>query len=339
MNIFYSLKKALILRNLQKRRQAHPFAAEEAERHSMPADAGDDQNNSYYFSCHDLMGNSLLIRHAQRGVKHIEVWFAYRDAADRAFISGRQLYAAGEAPTHVACVEPGKSWTFSYEGEAQNLRSGQTIHAKLDATFEASGGIFEFGHDVDARVMAAAIAKEKWSRAFFEELQGNDQVHYEQPGRATGTLELDGEVIPFDLPAMRDHSFGKRDWSYMNRHFWLMALMEDGRQLNANMVSYPVLKLMTGYYADGGQTVCVENARIVEDVVRPHEVPEAFTFEAQLTDGRTLSVACRREEVFPFPLAEGAYTIYEGVGAFELNGAKGRGILEFGWNGDPARCV
>jgi hypothetical protein len=27
------------------------------------------------------------------------------------------------------------------------------------------------------------------------------------------------------------------------------------------------------------------------------------------------------------------------VGAFEMDGATGRGILEFGWNGDLSRCV
>jgi len=124
----------------------------------------------------------------------------------------------------------------------------------------------------------------------------------------------------------------------MNKHFWLMALMPDGRQLNANMVSYPVLKLMTGYYAGEGKTVGVEQARIAGDV-KPHEVPETFTFDAKLTDGRTLNVLCRRDAVFPFPFDSGAYTIYEGVGSFELDGMRGRGILEFGWNGDAARCV
>ncbi len=339
MNIFYPLKKALILRNLEKRRRLNPFNTEKAELYTMPKGADDNQNNSYYFSCHSADGTSLLIRHAQRGSKSVEVWFAYRDAAGRAVISGKQLYPAGEAPAAVRCIEPGSKWVFSYDGEAQALYTGEPVRVKLDAAFDASGRIFEFGHDVDARVMADAIAKEKWTRAYFAELQGNDQVHYEQPGRATGTLSLNGKETTIDLPAMRDHSFGKRDWGYMNKHFWLMALLEDGRQLNANMVSYPVLKLMTGYYEDNGQVTGVEQARITEKVVKPHEVPDAFTFDVRLVDGRTLRVECRCEEVFPFPFADGAYTIYEGVGAFELDGIRGRGILEFGWNGDVSRCV
>ena len=337
MNIFYPLKKALILRSLGKRRSTHPFLPEEAETYTMPADADEHQNNSYYFSCHDAAGTSLLVRHAQRGPDSVEVWFAYRDASGRAYINGRQLYPAGEAPSAVKCIEPGAEWAFSFDGEAQELSAGQPVRAKLDAKFTASGDIFEFGHDVDACVMAEAIAREKWSRAFFEELQSNDQVHYEQPGRVKGTLEMDGEAVSIDLPAMRDHSYGKRDWNYMNRHFWLMALMEDGRQLNANMVSYPVLKLATGYYLDGA-AVCVEQAHIKGDV-QPHTVPQAFELTVGLADGRTLNAACRCEEVFTFPFADGAYTIYEGVGSFEIEGVRGRGILEFGWNRDSARCV
>jgi len=71
--------------------------------------------------------------------------------------------------------------------------------------------------------------------------------------------------------------------------------------------------------------------------VRPHEVPESFTLEARLLGGSLLSVKCRRQEVFAFPFENGAYTIYEGVGTFELDGVSGRGILEFGWNKDPSR--
>ncbi len=48
-------------------------------------------------------------------------------------------------------------------------------------------------------------------------------------------------------------------------------------------------------------------------------------------------VNCKREMVFEFPF--GGYTIYEGIGTFELNGKKGRGVLEFGYNDDPDRVT
>jgi hypothetical protein len=138
------------------------------------------------------------------------------------------------------------------------------------------------------------------------------------------------------LPAVRDHSYGKRDWSYMNRHFWLMGLFEDGASLNANMVSYPALTLQTGYLIAPDGIACVQTAKILGDVT-PAAVPDMFDYEAQLTDGRTLRVSCRKEAEIVCPFEDGAYTIYEGIGTFDLNGIHGRGILEFGWNGKPSR--
>jgi len=332
------LKQALIRRSLEKRRLANPFNEEQAERFTLPPDADDSQNNSYYFSAHDQKGNSLLFRHAQRGAEKTEVWFAFKDADGNAYINDDQLFT-GDAPSRVNCAEPGKTWTFSYAGLVRHLKTNKVVNASFEGAFAAIGAMFEFGHDVDASVLAGAIAKEKWSKAFFADLQNNDQVHYEQPGMVTGELVLDGVRTSLSITAIRDHSYGKRDWNYMNKHFWLMALFEDGRSLNANMVSYPALTLQTGYFEANGKVTCATAARIIEDVQKPHTVPEAFTYEAALLDGRVLTVSCRREDVFVFPFESGAYTIYEGLGSFELDGVKGRGILEFGWNGDIARCV
>ena len=73
--------------------------------------------------------------------------------------------------------------------------------------------------------MAGAIANEKWDRTYFDELQQvSGQCHYEQEGVLEGNLSLGSQTLPFRLPCVRDHSFGKRDWNYMNNHLWLMAV-------------------------------------------------------------------------------------------------------------------
>ena len=339
MNFKQRLKASLIRRSLEKRRLANPFSLEAAEHFSLDPDADETQSNSYYFSCHDIAGNSLLFRYARRGQGKTELWFAYKDADGRAYINDKQLIVGEDAPAGVKCAAAGSEWTFFFDGSVKELSSGRVLRAKFDGTFTAAGKVFSFGHDLDARVLAGAIAKEKWSKAFFADLQKNDQVHYEQPGKVTGVLELDGKPTYCTYPAMRDHSFGRRDWNYMNRHFWLMALFEDGRSLNANMVSYPAIKsLQTGYFITKAGTVCVAEASILDAVV-PGAVPDRFTYRARLLDGRTFDVVCEKETEFIFPFDGGAYTIYEGVGTFALDGAVGRGVLEFGWNGDNARYV
>ena len=72
MNIIRRFKKALIQRNLEKRKLAHPFDAEAAERCALPLDAPEAAINSYYFTCHDMKGTSLLLRFALRGEGHSE---------------------------------------------------------------------------------------------------------------------------------------------------------------------------------------------------------------------------------------------------------------------------
>lgn len=335
MNILQRLKMSLIRRSLDKRRISSPFVVEAAEHFSLPLDADETQNNSYYFSCHDMQGNSLLMRYAKRGQNQTEVWFAYKDAASNAYVNERQLYIGEDAPAGVRCRETGEVWDFFYDGELKNLSSGKRCAAHFRGTFCATGGIFEFGHDVDSSVLAAAIAKEKWSRAFFADLQQNDQVHYEQQGRVEGVLEIDGARISCALPAMRDHSYGKRDWRYMNRHFWLMALLEDGGSLNANMVSYPALRaLQTGYFVSKQGVSCITEAKILEDIA-PGAVPDAFSYKAKRADGKEFTVVCKKERQFDFPFD--GYTLYEGIGTFDVDGIAGRGILEFGWNSDAAR--
>jgi hypothetical protein len=335
MNIKTRLKSAFIRRSLNKRRISGPFVLGPAELFTLPHDANDKQNNSYYFSGHDMQGSSLLFRFAQRGIKKTEVWFAYKNTAGKAYINDIQLYT-GETPAGVKCIKPGENWEFFWNGELRDIVTGRKCGAGFRGGFISSGNVFEFGHDVDAGVMAKAIAEQKWSKKFFSELSGNDQTHYEQPGIITGTLSLDGKETEIKLTAMRDHSFGKREWGYMNRHFWLMALFEDGSSLNANMVSYPVLCLETGYYISKGKTVSVESAKISGEV-KPNAVPESFGISVKLSDGRSLEVACKKEAQFEFPFDNGAYTIYEGIGSFESGGIMGRGVLEFGWNGDASR--
>ena len=336
MNIKQRLKQSFILRNLKKRRRACPFDADTAEHFTLPGDADDFQNNSHYYSCHDMQGNSLFFRYAKRGRKKTEVWVCFKEAGG-VYYNTKQLYVGEEAPAYVICKKTGQTWAFGYAGPLKDMASGTEVSVDFSGTFRATGDIFSFNHHLDARVMALAIAKEKWSREFFAALGDNDQVHYEQPGMVDGVLRLDGRQIDIALPAMRDHSYGKRDWAYMNRHFWLMALLEDGSSFNANMVSYPALtNLQTGYYVTNENTVCVRAARITGSVT-PGAVPDAFQYDAQLMDGRTLRVSCRKEAQIICPFENGAYTIYEGIGTFDIDGKKGRGILEFGWNGDPSR--
>lgn len=347
MSIKQRLKQAIVQRSIDKRKKAHPFDQDFSENFTLPPDALPNKNNSYYFSAHDKDGTSFLFRLGRRGGGKSEIWLAYKDAAGNAWINSRHLFDDAHSPARVKCIASGEEWEFSYKGKVVQLNLDADLvgipkapEADVEFTgiFTASEPIFEFSRHMDSEPLAQAISLEKWSKGFFKEVQENDQTHYEQQGHVRGVLTLDGKKMDIDMRAMRDHSFGKRDWNYMDRHIWLMALLEDGTALNVNMVRYPaVANLQTGYYVANGKTVCVHSATPMDEIECTGKVPKGFRYTVRLMDGRTLEASCEKELEFVFPFDEGLYTICEGVGSFTVDGVKGRGIIEFGFNRDASR--
>jgi hypothetical protein len=347
MSIGQKLKELIVKRLIEKRKKKNPFDEISAESFQLPQEAGTDQNNSYYFSSHDMEGNSLLFRLGIRGGGSCEVWFALKENNGSIYVNSRQIFSGSQSPAAVECLEPGVKWKFGFHGKMAKVSLDENLAASLlekdieisfEGIFTASSPIFEFSRHMDSGPIARALAKEKWSGNFFASLAQNHQVHYEQQGIVSGTLTAAGESRAVNWPAMRDHSFGKRDWEYMDRHIWLMALLENGDALNVNMVRYPdISELQTGYFISGGNTTCVDRVTSMDEIECSGHVPVSFKYLVRLVDGRAFTVTCKKELEYVFPFKDGAYTIFEGIGSFLVDGIKGRGILEFGFNSDAAR--
>lgn len=337
MGIIEKLKLSFLCKQLDKRKQKNPFNPHYAEHYTLPKDADKYAINSYFFSCHNLSGESLMLRHAARGEGITEVWFAYRDTDGNEYIGDKQYYENEPPATSVTCLETEKKWLFQFDSSVVNQKTDEVLPAKFEGTFVASREIFEFSAHLDSHVLAGAIAKEKWRKDYFKALQQQNQVHCEQPGKVTGMLSLGGKEIVLRLNAMRDHSYGRRDWNYMNNHFWLTCLFDDGTTFNANVVSVPAIRsLATGYIEDGKHALGVRKA-VIDREINNYEVPEKFSYTGEFLNGDTFKVDCALESVFVFTLDGGNYLIYEGVGTFDMDGKKGRGNLEFGFNGEEAR--
>ncbi|MDR0368912.1 MAG: hypothetical protein LBH82_07240, partial [Bacteroidales bacterium] len=295
-------------------------------------------NNSYYFSLHDTSGKSILFRLAKRGDRD-ELWLVYHDNDGKSY-RNRDSLANAESSASVKCIKVGEEWQFQFTGilTEVNAETPTPIQATLNAVFTSTAPIFEFSRHSDSRATANALAREKLSKKFLKELSENHQVHYEQGGQASGTLQLGEETIAFDMRAMRDHSFGKRNWDYMDRHVWLMVLLETGEVMNINMVRYPVIfEMQHGYLEKNGQYTNVLSCTEMDKITLSDKTPDTFTCDILLADGRKVKMRCEKEIEIDFPFDNGAYTIFEGIGKLELDGVKGRGIIEFGYNADKKR--
>lgn len=78
-------------------------------------------------------------------------------------------------------------------------------------------------------------------------------TRYEIPCRVTGTVEVDGEVITFDGPGQRDHSWGSRDW-WANDWMWSAFHLDDGTR--THVVTAPEIPgFAVGYQQRNGEVV------------------------------------------------------------------------------------
>ena len=327
-DMFFYIKKNIMCRALAKRIKQNPFDFQYAEGYTLEDDADPLVNNSYYFSAHD--GEMSVFARLGKRVNADETWFAvYVDG--QMYSLKEETFPVGKAPVQVERVEEG--WTLSYQG-----RLNEADEIDFRAMFIPRRPPLDFTSNMPAERMAIGIANEKWNKAFFKQLQNvSGQCHYEQEGVLEGRMTLNGKAIRLHLPCVRDHSFGKRDWNYMNNHLWLMAV-SDACQFNYSLVSYPALSVLeVGNYRDETGMHYMLQADLDLQQVSLGSVPQQLSFHVRLDDGRTIPAEARVITGVTYHFQDGQYILHENVAEFIIDGRTCRGILEIGFNRDSHR--
>lgn len=313
---------------INKRNQEHPFDYQYAENFSLDGVKDPWINNSYYFSAHDEK-MSIFARLGKR-VNADETWFAvYYE--NKIYSLKQEFFPNGASPIVVEKIDD--QWTLSYQGKL-NDNDEIDFHAK----FVAIQKPIDFTSNMPAERMATGIANEKWNKAFFEQLQNvSGQCHYEQEGVLEGQLTLNGQTIDFHLPCVRDHSFGRRDWNYMNNHLWLMAV-SSSRQLNYSFVSYPVMSaLEVGNYRNETGMHYLMQADLDFHKINQGVIPQELSLNVKLDNGQTIQVAAKVLAGVTYHFQDGQYILHENIAEFSIDGNVCRGILEIGFNRDSSR--
>lgn len=326
--MLFGLKKNLMARVIGKRNRLNPFDFQRAEDYTL---AGVDDplvNNSYYFSAHD--GALSFFARLGKRIDVEETWFViWLDG--KIYSLKQETFPAGASPVRIEKSEG--NWTISYQGLLNDRDD-----VCFQATFRARHKALDFTSDMPAARMATGLANEKWNRALFAQLQTiSGQCHYEQEGTLEGQLVLNGKAIGFQLPCVRDHSFGKRDWSYMNNHLWLMAVSASG-QFNYSLVSYPAMTVLeVGNYRDGAGQHFMQQADL--DFLRIDQgiVPGELSFRMKLDNQQTIPVTAKVLTGVTYHFQQGRYILHENIAEFTIDGRECRGILEIGFNSDSNR--
>ena len=326
--MFYRLKKGFMCRALEKRNKEKPFDYEYAEDFTLEGETDTLLNNSYYFSAH-CSDMSFFARLGKR-VNEDETWFAiYMEG--KLYSLKRESFPHGGSPLVVE--KDGDKWTISFHGLLN-----EADEVSFNATFASVLAPIDFTSSMPPERMAGAIANEKWNKAFFGGLQNvSGQCHYEQEGTLEGRLILNGKATDFLLPCVRDHSFGKRDWNYMNNHVWLMAV-SPSIQFNYSLVSYPVISaLEVGNYRDGAGLHFLMRDDLDFQEINKGSVPEELSFTVLLDDRREIGVRAKTLAGISYHFKDGQYILHENIAEYQIGNLLCRGILEIGFNREHAR--
>ena len=326
--MLYNLKKKLMAHAIDKRNKQHPCDYQYAENFSLEGETDPLLNNSYYFSAHDET-MSVFARLGKR-VNADETWFAVR-LNGRMYSLHQEYFPAGLSPLSVE--KTNGAWNLGFRGILN-----ETDEITFGATFAATQQPIDFTTNMPAVRMALGIANEAWNRAFFSQLQNvSGQCHYEQEGVLSGQMTLNGETVDFQLPCVRDHSFGKRDWNYMNNHLWLMAV-SPSLQFNYSLVSYPVMSaLEVGHYRDKTGTHYLLQADLDFREISSGNIPDELRFNVRLDNHDTISVSAKPLACVTYRFADNQYILHENIAEFVFDGKPCRGILEIGFNSNSSR--
>lgn len=322
--------------------------------------------DSVYFGGFNKDGVYFVARVARRHGRYAEVWLYLHMPGVGDFhhpvhpdtlisnVTPGTLTAGG---LKIEMLDPMLRWRVSFNGllrkgvcKELDKKEDSLVHTKFSFTWKAVTDPFNFDTDVNPKALADGIAREEWTREFFNRLQRDHQTHYEQWGELSGRLQVGGgEEQSLRLKSVRDHSYGVRDWRSIYRYVIHFIFTEDGTIIQVGVVSLPenMSHLKVGYVMfPSAQTFSVKDTDIQLWQIAPDEGPlneYSFSFKA----GKLKFNVEVNGEVTPefYHHEDRGSHIYEKCCRFVVNGQPAYGITEFhyrntnGPNYTPPSCL
>lgn len=330
--------KYFLARQMVKRTKNKQFPVEYLEqKHVDPNEPF--PNDSSYFYGGDKTGNAFITRMAFRHTtRPHEYWLDF-------YLKGLGYFGVKDDPGPDGAgfqmgnliyepVKTGKIWRVTYEGSVYDEL--QRVHAcKIDLLFTGEHPIYDFAKSSDQRMIARAIANEKWTREFFHHMKDTHQVHYEQTGKFTGTITLDETIHEINMMASRDHSFGSRTWLTWDRHYWMTGIADNGYRWTVTTIKWQFLGRLTAGFiiSPDGLFDAITDCTDLDTISKDQLLPNHGFIDISTRNGNHHNLEFRRNGEFPY-LHDHKYWMREGIGSYKFDGVDGLGMVEFGFHTD-----
>lgn len=158
------------------------------------------------------------------------------------------------------------------------------------------------------------------------------QNRFEQAGRVTGTLTVDGQSTSFDRIAHRDHSWGPRNWGYPHHWKWLLAHTPSGRAFNGFVWIAEGEWGFNGYVLRDGRPVAID--RLTRQRATYDDRMDHTHLDAEIIDveGETTVLTFESFGLVRMPHDDPFGTIIMEAGCYaEIDGEAGGGQFETHW--------
>ena len=296
-------------------------------------------NDSSYFYGGDKEGNAFITRMAFRGPERPhEYWFDFKLKGLGFFglrqDPGPEGEGFQEGNLKWIPVIIGKTWQITYEGKVSD-ESGKEHTCETNLLFTGEHPVYDFANSSDQRLIADAIASEKWNKKFFYLLKDTHQVHYEQTGSLSGYILLDGKRHELNMWGSRDHSFGSRNWRTWDRHYWITGKSDTGYSWTVTTIRFDFLgRLTAGFVVEpDGFIDAIVDCTDLETISKDKLLPDTALIDLKMRSGKVHNLEFFRNGHFPY-IMDQKYLMFEAIGTYKFDQAGGIGMVEFGFHSD-----
>jgi hypothetical protein len=221
--------------------------------------------------------------------------------------------AIGDNKCTYTLIDPHKKWHIEY------------VDRKYELKFDSLARFKPFDYFEGRKVKELA-------GEYLDLIDTAAQRHYEQACICKGTFKQKKteETIDFEVLGHRDHSWGVRNWIYIDRWNWISAQFED-QTVNIARIEAKGHLLIGGFISGKSGNKRVENVEIETKTTEDGKTPTSSTFKIIDQDGKTIEVvsSTRRSIHLPQPTKFGVTEVFEQIADFKMGTKKGEGISEY----------
>ncbi|MBN2342767.1 MAG: hypothetical protein JXX29_23980 [Deltaproteobacteria bacterium] len=309
---------------------------------------GEHYNDSFVFQGAAKTGEMFMSRLGFRSGGRAEPWVLI-EMDGRKYVNAepRLMLAADDEKTISAggliyeYLDADDQWQISFDGPL--ICDEEVIPVTVSLRYVPKSAMYLSSVHMDATSTGKAMAEMPWSRDYFKKLRSEHQVRIEQGASLYGEIIIGGERREVTFRGFRDHSWGKRNWTFIRRYIWNIfslnqPLMIDGvpfEYICFTTVDYSssFSHLVSGWIAGPSEVRAIAASSNMHELCTDGVIPGEYTVVFQPSGGEPFEVKVTRSPVnHSWMMQDGDFEVNEAYCRISLNGISGQGMSEFGFS-------